>query len=489
MRRFIGLCLVLCLLLGSSASAVGSSRPAVRRALLVGVDLFAQHPDTAPAAERNIFRLARALRFDRRGYYSIRRSLNQRMDAHSFQTLVSHSFAGALPQDTSVFYISTHGLYAPGQDPMDFAMVLSDGEQDYPLTARELHQALSAVQGTKVLIIDTCNSGALIDRGLPGSGLRSLFHEDEYKVLTASGGSEPSFLWTTGYGQVEGSSYFLDALLSGIEPGGRFSADQDRDGQITLMELHAFLLNNYGVSTPRAYPLNDQTPIFSYARALAAGPPRTISMVEYGQDRFSGTDDLLDFSYTLAQRSRVAYRLVYHHGDTWRFQDAQVIIDSELDTGETAPGRKERRLRIRQQEEGVSGYVLLLLTTVAEDRSTPYAEKLLLVQPDSGDPKLSVSIPAQMKAGEGEELPIYIGHAFPLQFTAQVINEKDQVIMTLARSQSTRPEHLPQGGSLIYWDGKTHSGEAVPAGAYRVEVTARIGEEVYAASSDPVQIM
>ena len=216
------------------------------RALLVGVDQFSTQPDTAPAARNNLSRLSRALEADSRGYALIRRSLNEAMDFEAFSSLVLGTFEGAREGDVSLFYISTHGFYEPGQDPMSFSMLLSDGESEYYLTARELHQALSPIAGTKLLIIDTCFAGALIDRGLPGDGLRSLFAGGGFKVITASGGSEPSFLWSTGSGAFRGGSYFADTLYTGLSGAGRFAAD----GNLTARRSGAARLPaDYGAAT------------------------------------------------------------------------------------------------------------------------------------------------------------------------------------------------------------------------------------------------
>lgn len=52
--------------------------------------------------------------------------------------------------------------------------MLGDGKSEAPLSAADLQQLLSSIQGEKLLIVDACYSGALIGRGVsrakPASG-------------------------------------------------------------------------------------------------------------------------------------------------------------------------------------------------------------------------------------------------------------------------------------------------------------------------------
>lgn len=185
--------LSLCSFFACNVSALDLENEVKLRALLVGVERFSSQPRTEPAARNNLIKLTQALGQDSRGYEGIRVSLNEAHNFDSFKGLIEDSFYGADDNDISLFYITTHGLYSLDQPPMAYAMLLSDGKTEFRLTAQALYQALNPIPGLKVLIIDTCNAGAVIDRGLPGGGLGSLFHGKSFKVLTSSGGSEPSF--------------------------------------------------------------------------------------------------------------------------------------------------------------------------------------------------------------------------------------------------------------------------------------------------------
>lgn len=471
----------------ASQSAAPGENPSspVLRGLLVGAERFVSHPNTQPAAASNLRRLAAALRKDSRGYARIRTSLNQPLDEAAFGRLVRTAFGAAREGDVSLLYVTSHGLFEEGWDPMDFAVVFSDGQTEHALTARQMHGAFQGIAGIKVLIIDSCNAGALIDRGVPGSGLRSLFTNDEFKVLAASGGSEPSVLWQSGSGSIQGGSYFADALLRGITPADRYAADINRDGDITLSELHTYLLGSYGASTPQAYPLEDDFPVFRYDLQKVVPPPALISGVVFEQEVLNRAENILDYSYTLSQRIRVAYQLIYFQELDWQFASAQYINDGDLSTGEMLPGRKQRSLRIDPPDAEMAGYVLMFLTTVEEDRSIPHAQKLLMVEPGTGDPELTAAVAEGFAPCMGEELAITIGHALPVRLNLRVVDTRGGTVRSLAQNQATRPQHLPAGGSMYYWNGRLRDGEMAPPGQYRIAVDCTIGSRLFTAMSRP----
>lgn len=445
----------------------------VLRALLVGSDQFVTHPDTQPAARNNIINMTQALGQDERGYQSIRVSLNEPHDFATFLDLVNDSFWDADDNDVSLIYITTHGLYSLDQEPMSYAMALSDGQTEYELTADALYQATSGIPGMKILIIDTCNAGALIDRGLAGNGLRSLFQRADYKILTSSGGSEPSFFWSTGNGSYRGGSYFADTLTLGISPQGNYAADTNRDGLITLHELHQFLLQNYGVATAQVYPMDDQTPILRYDTRVTAADPAVITNLTLEQNAFSASDQTLEFSYTLNRAAHVHYQLIYQENDAWPFSQAQIIPEED-----DKPGRKSRILHMDMADPDMSGYALLYLVTADEENATPHAQALLMAEPSGGSPELTaMPMLNSFSPLNGEELPIYIEHAFPLRLTVRILDREGRSVRVLAGDSPTRPGHLPDGGYLLYWSGRALNGSFAPPGVYSIEISTVIGKE------------
>lgn len=483
LRNLLAYLAALLLSLGHPGPLPGAdSTVGQRRALLLGVDQFVSQPSTSPAALSNLSRLEWVLRQDSGGYARITTRHNLALGAEAFTDLVREAFAGAGRSDLSLFYITTHGLYTEGEDPMSFSMLLSDGQQEYALTASQLYEALSPLPGHKLLIIDACNSGALIDRGMPGTGQRSPFLSEGFHVLTSAGGSEPSFVWETGTGSYRGGSYFADAMLNGIAPWGRYGADRNRDGAITVEELHGYLVNNFGSSTPRIYPLHDDYPVLRYdPQRLSEQAPATVTQVMLEQQVFAPAERELTFSYTLHAPTRLAYQLVYHRAGRWQFAEAQVFTG---DPADRVPGRKEKTLLLDRQQGDTSGYVLLMIIAYDEDSATPQAEALLLVEPAKGDPCLGVETGVDsFSPSKGQEMPLMLQHAFPLRGTVRILDTAGNVIATVAGDQPTRPEHLPGGGSQLYWDGRGQDGQLVPPGVYRAQVSANLGGQHYTAVS------
>ena len=115
----------------------------VSRALLVGCDLFISQPDTSPAAANNVARMEDAFSGGLVPFVSITSSVSSIYSVAQLDDLVLSSFADAQEGDVSYFYISTHGLWSPGDDPEDMRLLLSDGLREDAVTA-------ALVKGEKV---------------------------------------------------------------------------------------------------------------------------------------------------------------------------------------------------------------------------------------------------------------------------------------------------------------------------------------------------
>ena len=232
-RRMLACLLLFTLLACLLPARADDTRPLpVLRALLVSCDHFVTQPDTAPSSYNNLVALRRALLYDIRGYRSIRVSVNRALDRQALASLAAAAYTGATQEDISLFYLSTHGVTIGDND--DFAALLSDGLEERLLYGRDIAEVLNTVPGKKVVILDACFSGAAIVKGLDDPYVASAFSGPDFKVLTSAGGLEPSFLWTDGAGMVQGGSFFAQALTEGITAEGRYAADLNRDGLITL---------------------------------------------------------------------------------------------------------------------------------------------------------------------------------------------------------------------------------------------------------------
>ncbi len=478
-RRCLPFLLAFYILLPSSpATSQAPASAPVLRALLISCDNFLTQPDTAPSSYNNVIALRRALLGDARGYRRVRVSMDKALDADGFRALADDAFLGAAEGDVSLVYISTHGLKG-GEDGNEFLALMSDGKREARLSAGDIHQGLEDVPGEKVLILDACFSGAAINKGMEAPLTSSLFTGPDFKVLTSAGGMEPSFLWTDGAGTVRGGSYFAQALVDGLGGTGRFAADANRDGRVTLGELHAHQLIAYGASTPYAYPENDPFTVLEYEPGKPPGAVRPVSGLSLESRVIRQEGDTLDFSYTLHHPSRLAYQLVYEQGGGWRFQAPQSIPEE----GVLRPGRKQASLRLQPGLAGLSGYLLLLVITVNEDRAAPQACVLLSVQTGDEDPQLRLDSAPRFNPSIGEEAAFLLRHKGGVEITARVLDRGGRPVAALLHEALSRPLHLQEEGTAIYWNGQAGTGEMAQPGLYRLEVTARAGSVISSVTS------
>lgn len=481
-RCGIVLALLLCCLFCLSAQADDAENPVVRRALLVGCGEFLSHESITPSAALNVRRMAAALAADIRGYDAIV-SVEQGVGSvQALRELMQQTFADTDDNDVSVVYFCTHGLY----DRVTFQplLVLSDGETEENLTADSLRDALDAVAGQKVLILDACNSGAFIGKGAWDTQLRNSFQSDDYQVLTSAGARENSFLWRDKDG-LGGGSYFAQELCEGLRSR---EFDYNADGEVTLAEAYQGLLESHGASTAQCYPQQSDFALYAYDPDLADTAERPIGAITLDSAVLSEKEDTLYFSFTVRRAVRVQYQLIYYKNGLWRFDTPQTIEDPENETGALTPGRKERSVSLLAEEDEPYGYVLLQLVAQEGRRAMLAGSRLIAVQRDTGDPGLSIRCAASFEPHQGEELSVYVGHRFPCSLTITVRDAQGQTVRRLAYKTPSRPLSLGREASLFYWDGKNSAGEIVQAGSYIVEAACTIGEEKYLTTSEIVRV-
>ena len=465
----------------------------VSRALLVGCDLFISQPDTSPAAANNVARMEDAFSGGLVPFVSITSSVSSIYSVAQLDDLVLSSFADAQEGDVSYFYISTHGLWSPGDDPEDMRLLLSDGLREDAVTAAQLRMIFDQIPGTKVLILDACHSGAMIGKGIHAPFF-NVFAGGDYKVLCSSGGAEESWLWTDSEGEESiGAGYFSSALYSGISRHGGYAADSNRDGVITLTEIRRYLLDHHGASTTRSYPEEDDFAFFRYDPSSltygSRGP--LIDALSFYADVMDAPAPSADFSFTVRRPARVAYQLVHQEKGRWDFESVALLWDNTERYGEfgdasgyLSPGHKERTITIDREDEHSYGYVLLQMLTVDGAEPTLVSSRVLCVPPLTGDPLLEFSTPESFMPGTGEEFTFVIMHRYPCEMSVVIEDAEGNTVRRLASRQATRPEHLLPEGSTWCWTGMLADGSPAPAGQYRVRATAHIGGERYELTSD-----
>ena len=478
MKRLLGALLtLLCFFILDCALA---EEETTRRALLIGCDTFISHENTAPSASLNIERMARMLQSDARPYASIMRMDTGVASLERLRSALETAFSAAQAGDVSLIYICTHGLY--DRITREPSLVLSDGKTEETVSAAQLRALLDTIPGQKVLLIDACNSGAFIGKGVWDPSLANSFASPDYKVLTSAGANESSFLWRS---SDLGGSYFAEELCDGLR-SHRY--DLNADGTITLNEAYQCLLENHGISTAHVYPQADDFPLYIYDSAQSPVVDGPLSELLLDTPVLDNGEDTLYFSFTVRRAVRVYYQIIYYRSGQWWFNAPQIIADDENSGGALSPGRKERSVTLVSEDDAPYGYVLLQLITQEGRYTLLSGSRLIAVQPSAGDPRLSIWCAPSFAPRTGEELSIYVRHQFPCSLSVTICDNAGNAVRRLAYKVPSRPLGSTQEGSFFYWDGKDSDGQYVPAGEYTISVSCRIGDQNYEQQSGLISI-
>ncbi|MBE5769321.1 MAG: CHAT domain-containing protein [Clostridiales bacterium] len=495
MRRWL-FALVVCFacLLPFTALAQG-----VNRALLVGCDEFLTQPNTSPSSRNNVRQMAQTLSGGAMNLENLVTRSGGLSGKAALEELIQTAFSQAEEGDVSYFYISTHGVWEDPSDNGAMTLLLSNGEKEEGVTARELREMFDKIPGTKVLMLDACHAGAMIGKGTGGS-FENVFEGGDYKVICSSGGAEKSWFWSgeIAGGAITGEGYFSGALVSGLSAQGAYGADANQDGQITLKELKRYLLNHHGASTARVYPEEDDFVVLSYdAESFVrrrSGLP--VGRVTYGDDVLLTRQPEISFTFNMMESAQVAYQLVYHRSGVWDFDHSKLIYDDAERFGAfgdargyLSPGLKERTIALTQAQEDTYGYVLLQLLTMQNGRVHLASSHVLCVPPQSGDPALDMTVSGDFSPGQGQEMTFAVHHAFPCEMTVTVEDESGATVRRLCSRQASRPEQLTPAGSTFCWSGQLSDGTLAPAGTYRIRVKAYVGTEMYEITSEPFRLL
>lgn len=450
------------------------------RALLIGVDEFVTQPSAYPSSTNNVYAMQEMFQAAAEPLEKILVPDAPVTSVQQLTELIQRVFGGAEAGDVSYLYISTHGLYDP-ENGVEPALLLSDGQTENHLTPEELEAAFDGISGTKVLILDACNSGAFIGKGMTEWDEPPCFLGDDFKVITSSGAREESWYWSAGEDakqeERQGAFYFTQALCDALSAGCGYPADQNHDGSITLKELYDYLLLNHAASTPQVYPQNDDDfVIFRYdpSEPLPTGLKRSPIMDVTFSDLVLDQDSReITIEYIAMRPVRVAYQLVYRREGRWEFENAQLIYDDSErfsafgdQEGAVSAGWKQRTLRLDELADDAYGYALVQLVSIDRGKLRVHAGRVLCVLPEEEPPAPTVEISGSFAPETGRELAVFVGHNSPCTLSVAILDEEGQVVERLCHRRSTRPMGL--AGTTLYWDGKQRDGSPAPAGTYRV---------------------
>lgn len=489
----MALLMLLCLALPAPAERLRSpAKPGKQRlrALLIGCDYFVSQPDTWPAAENNLRLLADTLQTDNRHYSLIRSISGTISTVDAFRDAVRSAFSGARAEDVSLLYISTHGIFDEGASNLSAALLLSDGLREERLSVTALETILDEIPGKKLVILDACNSGAFIGKGLSGGAAQTPFCGPDYKILCSAGGSEASWYYrNSADSNVNSASYFATVLADGLGGKGDHGADANQDGRITLSEIYAYVYDNYAASTPQVYPQQDTDfTVYQYDPQPLAAPDKAVTDITFENTLLTAGESTLSFSFTVQRQVTLYYQLVYHENGAWQFGAAQLFQDQEQTDGTVLPGRKTRTLALDTGEADAYGYAMLQLITKENGKTVWQGARLLCVQPAAGEVHLSVITAPAFAPQKGQELCILAQHNVPCALSVSILDADGKTVRRLSYALPSRPQQLSPAASTFYWDGKTALGEWAPPGRYTVLVKARLGEIEYAGESRPFEV-
>ena len=477
--------LVLCVLLALPWCALAQETTS-GRALLIGVDEFVSRPSAYPSSTNNVYAMQELFQSSELSLEALLVPGEPVTSASALRGLIQEAFLAADENDVSYLYLSTHGIYEPesGEPPR---LLLSDGLVEGSITPAQLEEAFEGIAGTKVIILDACNSGAFIGKGMASPMAEVYFQGDEFKVLTSSGALEESWYWSAGQDLAgQGAFYFTQALAEGLSARAGYPADQNRDGAVTLNEAYQYLLLNHAASTPQVYPQKDDFVLYRYD--LHAPAPMGLNRSPVMDVTFTGTtlsrdEKQIGIEFIATRPVSVAYQIVYQRDGKWQFDQAQLIYDqAERFTafgdqpGAISAGRKLRTINLGQLGAQSYGYVLVLLVSIDQGKLTVHAGRVISVPPAEGEMNLTASVDERLAAGTGDELSIFIGHDYPCSLSVAIVDENEKVIHRICHRESTRPMQITPAGSVYYWDGRLKDGSFAPSGLYRVRAQAHMND-------------
>ena len=451
--------------------------PGVSRCLLMGWDRFVTMPDTAPVNANNVREIAGIMEKQVPEVRELITVTEGPGTVAAFEDQVRAAFREAGPNDVSYLYLATHGItWKADTGAQKTGLLLSDGEKEELLEPERLREILDRVPGEKVLIVEACYSGGLIGKGMEGHPANP-FAGSRIRVLVSGGGGEKSYLWTAADAPDQGQGYFTAALVTALEDSRSTLTDADGSGEISLNEVYEALCSLHGASRVYVYPEEDQRCLFRPVsdRSRIFGGKRLLTGLRFAEGALNPENPAQEIYFTLREDTRLIYAMIPSRDGEWQFDEAVRLPDRER-TGTTrgllSAGVKHRTVRLHAPEEGESGYSLLELMTLRPGGAVLEASRMLCIPAATGDPGLRVETGESFAPDRGEEMDITVRYSRNCTLTVSVETPDGQVVRILWDNRLSRP-----GGAVyLYWNGTGPDGEKLPAGDYRIRVSAATGD-------------
>ena len=354
----------------------------VTRCLLIGCDRFVSMPGTEPASANNVDTMEALLADFMPEGTEISRQVNEPGSVEGFGQLVADTFRDAKQADTSLIYLSTHGIIHNSEfinqnsgnesSVYDMVLLLSDGETEGKLSPEELRNVLEKIPGRKILILDACHSGAVIGKGWDGL---NPFEGSGCLVLCSSSAQEDSWFWNTETDEYTGTGYFTAAMDRALRASDPEQIDPDGSGEVSLKELAERLRKIHGASTVCCWPEESEDQLFRIPQDRKTGA--RLQGVSFGETETDGDAVFLPIRFRAGESVRVIYQLVPGKNGKWDFEHAVRLPDKEktgLIRGLLSPGEKERKIRLTAGSLGEDGKALLQIISYTGSSLTPSVE-------------------------------------------------------------------------------------------------------------------
>ena len=320
------------------------------RCLVIGYDDFVSMADTAPCSANNA-EIMTALFLDFvPEVKTVVRRVNEPGTADGLEALIRETFRFAAPGDTSYLYLSTHGVSWEENGETRMALMISDGEHEEALDPARLRMILDSIPGRKVLILDACHSGAVLE----------YFAGPEYTVLASCAAEEDSFFWFADNAEESGTGYFTTALEGALRASYPEQIDADGNGEISLRETQDRIAALYGASRVQGTAENMDLAVFRLPEERIARE-RILALTFDPLVREEDTL-ILPFHFEVTEETRLEYRIVPKTGGRWDFSHFATMPDRERTgtvRGLLSPGTKDRKIRISVENLGEEGEALL----------------------------------------------------------------------------------------------------------------------------------
>lgn len=464
-----------------------------RRALLIACDNFKNYTSTMGACKKNADSVNRIFNQENLGFEKITIKYDTIINENQFMLAVDEAFSDSDADDINIMFISSHGYYENNLNTA--ALVLSNSKTDFMLTANILESSYRGLAGTNFFLLDACNSGAIIGRGVSGGSQSNKFYCENYKIIASGGGSEVSWYWNEskeGGTTLEGAGYFSSALSHALNQDEQFPADLNRDGKIELQELYKYLYNNHAPSVPQVYPYEDNFVIFSYNNNFKISLP-AISNIRFKTNVINTSKPYAEFAFTATKKIIPVYQIVKYIDGKWDFENAKFIYDPdsvrENSIEPIEPGIYTRKIAITDSKNQEPGYALIYVLGKENDKMTFYNGKVLNIQTTQGLNNVDVSTDIAFQPFYGQEMPIIVKHDVPCIINIDVLDISGNSVKSIAKKVTSRPQSINPDASTFVWTGKLNNGEYAPSGKYVLDVSCEIENKKIKLFSSPFEVL